>query len=173
MRSRRRPQLNWSRRSNPRVFSQQVAFASRRWPPDVVGRYGGTCAGHDDDLVNCRVSGARRPTSFSATRSASRDSRSIATCCACQPNRHRASEDPEVVEQQLCAAMPPAEWTRTSDTLILHGRRICTPRPLCDKCAVRDDCDYYHHVIVAVAKRAPRKRAASVGKGKRPRSGRR
>src|SRR5690242_980209 len=34
------------------------------------------------------------------------------------------SEDPEVVEQQLCDAMPPAKWTVTSDTLILHGRRI-------------------------------------------------
>lgn len=56
------------------------------------------------------------------------------------------SEDPEAVEQQLCAVMPPAEWTRTSDTLILHGRRICKPRPLCDKCAVRDACDYYRDV---------------------------
>ena len=27
---------------------------------------------------------------------------------------------------------------RTSDTLILHGRRICKPRPLCDRCAVRE-----------------------------------
>src|SRR5712671_4037296 len=53
------------------------------------------------------------------------------------------SDDPEVVEQQLCAAMPPAEWTRTSDTLILHGRRICKPRPLCERCVVRSDCDYY------------------------------
>src|SRR5262245_8510461 len=53
------------------------------------------------------------------------------------------SEDPEIVEQQLCGAMPPAEWTRTSDTLILHGRRICKPRPLCDRCAVRDDCTFY------------------------------
>jgi endonuclease-3 len=43
------------------------------------------------------------------------------------------SDEPEIVEQQLCAAMPPAEWTRTSDTLILHGRRICKPRPLCDR----------------------------------------
>jgi len=67
------------------------------------------------------------------------------------------SEDPEVVEQQLCAAMPPAEWTRTSDTLILHGRRICRPHPLCDRCAVRDDCDYYRNVIVAVVKRGTRK----------------
>ena len=53
------------------------------------------------------------------------------------------SEDPEVVEQQLGRAMPPAEWTRVSDTLILHGRRICKPKPLCDRCVVRDDCNYY------------------------------
>src|SRR6188472_1934644 len=57
------------------------------------------------------------------------------------------SDDPEVVEQQLCAAMPPKDWTKTSDTLILHGRRICKPRPLCDRCAVRPDCDYYRKVI--------------------------
>jgi endonuclease-3 len=53
------------------------------------------------------------------------------------------SDDPETVEQQLCAAMPPAQWTLTSDTLILHGRRICKPRPLCEQCAVRADCNYY------------------------------
>jgi endonuclease-3 len=52
------------------------------------------------------------------------------------------SDDPEVVERQLCAAMPKSRWTRTSDTLILHGRRICKPKPLCDQCAVRDGCDY-------------------------------
>src|SRR5207237_6337125 len=37
------------------------------------------------------------------------------------------SEKPVVVEQQLTAALPPSRWTRTSDTLILHGRRICRP----------------------------------------------
>ncbi len=51
-------------------------------------------------------------------------------------------DNPETVEQQLCAALPPARWTVTSDLLILHGRRICKPKPLCDQCAVRDDCDY-------------------------------
>ena len=56
-------------------------------------------------------------------------------------------DEPEVVEQQLCAAMPPAKWTQTSDTLILHGRRICKPRPLCDRCAVREECLYYQKVI--------------------------
>ena len=57
------------------------------------------------------------------------------------------SEDPEIVEQQLCAAIPPKDWTKTSDTLILHGRRICKPRPLCDRCVVRADCDYYRTVM--------------------------
>jgi endonuclease III len=57
------------------------------------------------------------------------------------------SDDPVVVEQQLCAAMPRKRWTRTSDTLILHGRRICRPKPLCDECAVRDDCEFYATVV--------------------------
>jgi len=57
------------------------------------------------------------------------------------------SDDPEVVEQQLGRAMPPAEWTRVSDTLILHGRRICKPKPLCEQCAVKEDCLYYQQVV--------------------------
>ena len=56
-------------------------------------------------------------------------------------------DDPEIVEQQLNAAVDPKDWTRTSDTLILHGRRICKPRPLCDRCAVREFCDYYRKVV--------------------------
>ena len=53
-----------------------------------------------------------------------------------------SSDDPVVVEQQLGAALPAKEWIVASDTLILHGRRICKPKPLCDRCAVRDDCEY-------------------------------
>ena len=58
-----------------------------------------------------------------------------------------SSEDPEIVEQQLGAALPPADWTRASDTLILHGRRICKPKPLCPECVVRPDCLYYRNVV--------------------------
>jgi endonuclease-3 len=68
------------------------------------------------------------------------------------------SDDPIAVEQQLLAALPPERWTRTSDTLILHGRRICRPKPLCDQCVVRDHCDYFRLVISrARAGKAPRK----------------
>jgi endonuclease III len=51
------------------------------------------------------------------------------------------SDDPEVVEARLGAVLPRPEWTLASDTLILHGRRICKPKPLCDRCAVRDVCE--------------------------------
>lgn len=68
-------------------------------------------------------------------------------------------DDPILVEEQLCAAMPNGRWTRTSDTLILHGRRICRPKPLCDECVVRDDCDYFRRVIVPEREgRTPRSR---------------
>ncbi len=58
-----------------------------------------------------------------------------------------SSDDPVEVEQQLGSALPPAEWTKASDTLILHGRRICKPKPLCDQCVVRDDCDFYRTLV--------------------------
>jgi endonuclease-3 len=57
------------------------------------------------------------------------------------------SEDAETVEEKLSAALPPAEWTKTSDTLIFHGRRVCKPKPLCDRCSVRDQCDYFRKMI--------------------------
>src|SRR4051812_13454092 len=64
-------------------------------------------------------------------------------------------DDPVVVEQQLCDALPKTRWTRTSDTLILHGRRVCRPKPLCDTCAVQAECDYFNTVI-AKSRRATR-----------------
>jgi endonuclease III len=56
-------------------------------------------------------------------------------------------DDPVAVEEQLCARLPPAIWTLASDVQILHGRRICRPKPMCPDCTVRDDCDYFRHVI--------------------------
>ena len=51
-------------------------------------------------------------------------------------------EDAEKVEAQLCALLPKERWTRASDCLILHGRRVCKPKPLCSTCLVYDYCDY-------------------------------
>ena len=84
------------------------------------------------------------------------------------------SDDPVVVEQELCAVLPPERWTRASDTLILHGRRICRPKPLCDQCVVRDHCDYFRLVVSRArdgkAPKTPRARHARGSKTvRRPR----
>jgi endonuclease-3 len=65
------------------------------------------------------------------------------------------SDSAETVEEQLCRALPKSRWTQTSDTLILHGRRICRPKPLCDQCAVQEDCDYFQ--AARLPARAPRR----------------
>jgi len=79
------------------------------------------------------------------------------------------SDDPVVVEQQLCGALPPKRWTRASDTLILHGRRICNPKPLCDKCAVTGMCDFFMDPDNPSGPRArarrPKTRKAKVSRG--------
>jgi endonuclease-3 len=57
-------------------------------------------------------------------------------------------DDPVKVESQLCEILPPKRWTRASDCLILHGRRICKPKPLCSMCHVNKDCDFYRTGVV-------------------------
>lgn len=80
-----------------------------------------------------------------------------------------SSDDPVEVEQQLGSVLPPSDWTKASDTLILHGRRICKPKPLCDKCVVRDDCDFYRTLVAGPQKK--RQRAGVKSGVKRLRSG--
>ncbi len=56
-------------------------------------------------------------------------------------------EDAVAVESQLTKRVPSKDWTKASDTLILHGRRVCKPKPLCEICSVRTDCDYFRVVV--------------------------
>lgn len=58
-----------------------------------------------------------------------------------------SGDDPVDVESQLCAALSKSTWTLASDVLILHGRRVCRPKPLCDDCSIRKDCNHYRAVI--------------------------
>lgn len=52
------------------------------------------------------------------------------------------TDDAVKAEAVLTRLVPAEAWTRTSDTLILHGRRICTPTPQCDVCHARALCPY-------------------------------
>ena len=59
-----------------------------------------------------------------------------------------SGDDPVTVEAQLGEKLPQKLWTLASDVQILHGRRICRPKPMCERCSVRKDCDYYRTVIL-------------------------
>src|SRR5215471_7426049 len=66
-------------------------------------------------------------------------------------------DDPVKVEEQLCAAMPASRWTKTSDTLILHGLFVCKQKTPYDICVVRDECEYYATVVAAGRREPPAK----------------
>ena len=66
------------------------------------------------------------------------------------------SDNPEVIEAELGKQLPPARWTQASDTLILHGRRICKPKPLCDRCQVRLQCRYYKTLGPVARRKQPK-----------------
>jgi len=83
-------------------------------------------------------------------------------------------DDPERVERQLCEALPPEHWTLASDVLILHGRRICKPKPLCERCKVRRDCAYAAGTTPVPASGATRRgRSATASRGAADRGRRR
>jgi endonuclease-3 len=70
-------------------------------------------------------------------------------------------DDAIKVEQQLMALVPTPRWTRMSDLLIFHGRKICEARrPLCGQCPVFDLCRWKHRQAFALGT-PPRKKAAT------------
>jgi endonuclease-3 len=50
-------------------------------------------------------------------------------------------DDPLKVEAQLMALVPRLRWTRTTDLLIFHGRKVCDARrPRCGECTLYSLC---------------------------------
>lgn len=76
------------------------------------------------------------------------------------------TDDAVAAEHALCALLPAKRWTRASDTLILHGRRVCKPKPMCDSCHVRAGCRYFR----ALGAKTPSTRTATARRPGRKRS---
>lgn len=54
------------------------------------------------------------------------------------------SEDPVVIEAELCAMVEKREWTMFSHRMIFHGRRTChARRPACGACPLASLCPSY------------------------------
>ena len=143
---------------------RRASSAARRpWSPTTAAR----CRRRWTRWSSCPASAARPRTSCSATPSASpRASRSTPTCSACRTALGIAhGEDPIEVEQQLMALIPQERWTRTTDLLIFHGRKICDARrPRCGTCPVFALCRweqrqaYAHPGAVSPSTPRPRSR---------------
>jgi endonuclease-3 len=81
------------------------------------------------------------------------------------------ADDPLEVEHQLMAIIPKERWTRTTDLVIFHGRKICIARrPLCGECPVFALCRWPYRQAYAMgetprpprpARRGARKRTAA------------
>lgn len=70
-------------------------------------------------------------------------------------------DDPVTVEQQLTAIVPHERWTRASDLLIFHGRKICDARrPQCGLCPVFALCRWEHRQAYAMGTPPKAKRKA-------------
>jgi len=83
-------------------------------------------------------------------------------------------DDPIEVERQLMAIIPRERWTRTTDLIIFHGRKICDARrPLCGQCPVFALCRWPSRQAFALgkppkAKGAPGSAALRRAKARRP-----
>jgi endonuclease-3 len=76
---------------------------------------------------------------------------------------------PEAVEAELRAALPAHLWTLASDCLILHGRRVCRPKPLCERCMVSSMCAFYRHgARPSPGRRSPASPGTAARTGGRP-----
>ena len=77
-------------------------------------------------------------------------------------------DDPVEVEQQLMAIVPRERWTRTTDLLIFHGRKICDARrPRCGECPVFALCRWPYRQAYAMG--APPPAGEGRGDGEAPR----
>lgn len=56
------------------------------------------------------------------------------------------TEDPKKIEEQLMKLLPQKQWD-IGMCLSFHGREICRPKPFCEKCFMREVCEYYKKIV--------------------------
>ena len=76
-----------------------------------------------------------------------------------------SSADPEVIESDICAIMPPETWAQFSHLLIVHGRTRCPAnRPDCPGCELASLCGHAKDAKSAGKKASAKKTAKTAAK---------
>lgn len=59
-----------------------------------------------------------------------------------------AGKEPEKIERQLRAVLPPEESSDFCHRIVLHGRAVCIARrPQCQRCTLAPWCDHFHQSV--------------------------
>jgi endonuclease-3 len=75
-----------------------------------------------------------------------------------------AGDDPVAVETQLMKLIPRERWTRTTDLIIFHGRKVCDARrPACGACPLFGLCRWESRQAWAVGRGPGGPRAGAQG----------
>ncbi len=123
-------------------FFRQKTKSLKAAAQDIVDRFGGKVPDTMDDLVTLRGVG-RKTANVILGHVYGKPGMVVDTHVRRLSYRLglTTSREPEQIEANLCALLPPSEWTAFSMRLILHGRAICkASAPFCDRCALLPDC---------------------------------
>jgi endonuclease-3 len=81
-----------------------------------------------------------------------------------------AGDDALVVERRLMDIVPRERWTKTTDLIIFHGRKVCDARrPACGHCVLFDLCRWPERQATALAASGPRPHKGAA-EGRNPRA---
>lgn len=137
------PRATLERQIKPTGFFRQKARAIRGACLGLVERFGGRVPRTIDELVT--LHGVGRKTASIVVGNAY-------GVPAIAVDRHVArvvsrlgfthAKGPDDIEMDLRRVFAPKQWVKATWCLVLHGRRICRPTPLCPACPVLDLCPY-------------------------------
>src|SRR5436309_1674121 len=122
-------------------FFRQKAKSLRMASDQIVREFGGEVPGDMDGLVT--LHGVGRKTASIVLGNAfkvpavavDRHVERVAT-------RLRLTVKAKTIEEDLRAIYPKKDWVKATWCLVLHGRRVCRPTPMCWVCPVNDLCPY-------------------------------
>jgi len=126
-------------------FFRMKAKAVRGASQQILEEFGGEVPGTMEGLVSLRGVGRKTASIVLANAfkvpaiAVDRHVYRVATRLRLAPPK---ANKEETVEQSLLEVFSKPNWVKATWCLVLHGRRICRPTPLCYECPVNELCPY-------------------------------